>query len=63
MTPFVLTMPMWSVSGPGVAAVCTTDEVNMLLACIIPYNTQFFAAFAGSSLVCDRSLISSDLCQ
>ena len=60
---FFLTMAVWSVSGHGGAAVCTADEVNMLLACITPHNSQFFAAFGGNSSVCDRSLISSDLCQ
>ena len=60
---FFLTMALWSVSGHGVAAVCTADEVNMLLACITPYNTQFLDAFGNSSSVCYRSLISSDLCQ
>ena len=63
MTPFFLTMAVWSVSGHGVAAVCTADEVKMLFTCITPHNSQFLAAFAGSSSVCDRSLISSDLCQ
>ena len=59
----LVTMAVWSVSGHGVAAGCTTHEVNMLLACITPYNPQFNTAFSGSSSVCDRSRISSDLCQ
>ena len=58
----LLTMALWSVSGQGVAAVCTADEVNMLFTCITPYNSQFLTAF-GDNIVCNRSLISSDLCQ
>ena len=59
----LLSMVLWSVSGQDVPAGCTTHELNMLFTCITPYNPQFFAAFAGSSSVCDRSRISSDLCQ
>ena len=59
----LLSMVLWSVSGQDDPAGCTTHELNMLFTCITPYNPQFFAAFAGSSSVCDRSRISSDLCQ
>ena len=60
---FFLTMAVWSVSGQGVAAVCTADEVKMLFTCITPHDPQFLNAFGQSSSVCDRSLISSYLCQ
>ena len=59
----LLTMELWSVSGQAVAAVCTAHEVDLLFTCITPHNPQFFAAFRDSPSVCDRSLISSDLCQ
>ena len=58
----LLTMALWSVLVPGVAAECTPREVNQLFTCIIPHIVQFLTAYGGST-VCDRSLISSDLCK
>nr|KAG5707293.1 hypothetical protein BaRGS_000067 [Batillaria attramentaria] len=45
----------------GAHSLCTTEELNTLFACIIPYNSEFFDAI-GRGDTCDRSLITSQIC-
>ena len=59
---FFLNLAVWSVSGQSGADECTTDEVKMS-ACIKPHDDELVAAFGNDSSTCNRSLISSDLCQ
>ncbi|KAK7106209.1 hypothetical protein V1264_017491 [Littorina saxatilis] len=52
-----------SLAAQGSEAACTQQELILMFSCIVPYNAQFFAALGqDSSIPCDRTLITGDLC-